>query len=115
MTSPKKAEWEDALYFEVMEEYLMTAELGHLAKDQVAHKEEMRRLFKKLVTFISQTHTDLLTELKERMEYLTHYYRSKYSQDCSRNETHEERSTEMIVKAELMTLIDSLLVTDEKV
>ena len=55
-------EWEDGLMFEVMEDYLMCAEMRHHAKDQVAHMEEMRGHWEKLKSFI----TRLLLSQKEQ-------------------------------------------------
>ena len=54
-------DWEAALPFEVMEDYLRCAELKHLAKDPVAHMEEMRAHWEKLKQFI----TSLLKERDE--------------------------------------------------
>ena len=44
-------EWEEPL-MHIMESYIMTAELGHLAKDQVKHKQELRAYYAELVDFI---------------------------------------------------------------
>jgi hypothetical protein len=48
-------------------------------------------------------------ELRERIEYLTHYCRSKFSQDCSRNETDEEKSTEMVSKEDLIKTLSTII------
>lgn len=45
--------WEERLQFEIMEDYLTVAKMGHFAKDQKAHMEEMRQHYGKLVAFIS--------------------------------------------------------------
>lgn len=55
--------WEEALQFEVMEDYLMHVELRHLAKDPVKHMEESRAHYEKLKTFI----TTLLSEQREEV------------------------------------------------
>lgn len=47
-------EWEEELWIEVMEDYVITAELGHLAKDQKKHKDEMRENFARLIKFFSK-------------------------------------------------------------
>lgn len=36
---------------------------------------------------------------------LTVYYRSKFSQDCSRNETEEEKNTEMLALSDVLSII----------
>jgi hypothetical protein len=38
----------ERLWVEIMEDYLITAEFGHLARDQKAHKTEMREKLHKL-------------------------------------------------------------------
>ena len=42
------------------------------------------------------------------------YFRSKFSRDCSRNETEEEMSTEMVETALVKDFIKGLLTTQEK-
>tara|TARA_R110000868_G_scaffold376320_1_gene641179 strand:+ start:544 stop:789 length:246 start_codon:yes stop_codon:yes gene_type:complete len=54
MTNTLGTTMEERLFAEVMEEYVITAELGHLAKDQKLHKQEMRAHFKELLSFINQ-------------------------------------------------------------
>ena len=53
-----------------------------------------------------------LAEDRERVrgeiETFTVYYRSVYSQDCSRNETEEEKSIEMIKLSDINSLLSSL-------
>lgn len=44
----------------------------------------------------------LVGEIESRLNV---YYRSKFSQDCSRNETTEEKSTEMIVLSDAVAII----------
>jgi hypothetical protein len=51
----------EEIWYEVMENYVMTAELGHLAKDQKAHKDEMRNNFADLIAKI-----DSILEKKEK-------------------------------------------------
>lgn len=51
-TPPHTGEWEAALQFEVMEDYLRHAELLYAAKDKKAAMEEMRQHFDKLINFI---------------------------------------------------------------
>ena len=55
-----------------------------------------------LATLIQQA----ITEERERVKGIiegvgTVYYRSRFSQDCSRNETEEEKNTEMVELAEI--------------
>jgi hypothetical protein len=51
-SQPKEEDWREELMFGIMEDYIMTAELGHLAKDPKKHKEELRSHYKKLESFI---------------------------------------------------------------
>lgn len=53
MTTPNTREWEEPL-MHIMGSYIMTAELGHLAKDQLKHKQELRAYYAELVDFIHQ-------------------------------------------------------------
>lgn len=39
------------------------------------------------------------------VETLTHYYRSKFSSDMSRNETYEERNAQMLLKEDVISII----------
>ena len=60
-------EWEESLWVEVMEDYVITAELGHIAKDQKKHKEEMRAHFANLKSFI---HTEIANARREEREMI---------------------------------------------
>lgn len=46
------SDWEEGLWAEVMEDYVMTAELGHLARDEAKHKEEMRGHWERLKSYV---------------------------------------------------------------
>jgi len=74
------AELDWKLWIEVMEDYLMTAELGHLVKDQKAYKDEMRAKYAKLMDFIRQSHTSLartiLSDLMGNLQKLADDYES---------------------------------------
>ena len=67
--------WEQELKVEVMENYIITAELGHLAKDQAKHKEEMRFHYENLKSFIRQKLTlvreEALREASVGLEKMT--------------------------------------------
>lgn len=41
------------------------------------------------------------------IEWFEHYYRSKFSIDCSRGETEAEKRTEMVTKKDIINLINS--------
>jgi len=57
---------EEKLWIEVMENYVTTAELGHLAKDQKTHKDEMRACFKELVDYqLSELRTYITSKIEE--------------------------------------------------
>lgn len=64
-------EWEEPL-MHIMESYIMTAELGHLVKDQVKHKQELRAYYAELVDFLHQelqkARHDCLLEAIEKIE-----------------------------------------------
>ena len=63
-----KADWEAILHFEIMEDYIITAELGHLAKDQLLHKQEMRGHYEKLKSFVTQTILSERKALKDKIQ-----------------------------------------------
>ena len=56
---------------------------------------------------VSQRENEILREIKNK---ITVYYRSKFSQDCSRNETDEEKNTEMIALSDLTAIINKVIV-----
>lgn len=62
---PNIEEWEEPL-MHIMESYIMTAELGHLAKDQVKHKQELHAYYTDLVDFIHQQLQKAREEERER-------------------------------------------------
>jgi hypothetical protein len=64
----KQEEWVDELWVEVMEDYLITAEFGHLAIDQKKHKDEMRHHLGKLIEFIKILRSKDRDTLIERIE-----------------------------------------------
>jgi len=91
MTSPKKAEWEEEL-----QDLLESAGSGKVVD---------------LKSFISQTHTDLLTELSERVEKMPEYI---YVASGKEEVVPKYKFNVCFTKNDILTLIDSLLVTDEK-
>ena len=53
-----------------------------------------------------QMKKDTENELREKIAgKLTVYYRSKFSADCSRNESEEEKNTEMVALQDVLTLL----------
>lgn len=58
-------DWIAELYFEVMEDYIMTAELGYLAKDQAKHKAELREHWIKLQAFIHKLQQEAFEKGRE--------------------------------------------------
>lgn len=48
-------------------------------------------------------------ELIKKIEYFTVYYRSRFSQDCSRNETKDEKNTEMIKLSDIQDVLSERL------
>ena len=64
-------------------------------------------------TYAKQFISNLIKKERETivndMEILTVYYRSKFSADLSRNETREERATEMIEKNDVIKIIKAKL------
>lgn len=58
----------EELWAEVMEDYVITAELGHLAKDQTKHKEEMRGHFKKLQNWHTSSISSIIKLLIQEEE-----------------------------------------------
>lgn len=59
-------EWEEPL-MHIMESYIMTAELGHLAKDQVKHKQELHAYYAELVDFVHQELQKARAEIRTRV------------------------------------------------
>lgn len=55
--------------------------------------------------FINRFQQELSSLEEEIGGKLTVYYRSKFSQDCSRNETEEEKNTEMIALSDVLEII----------
>jgi len=49
----------------------------------------------------------LYEELRGKVDRLDVYYRSKYSRDCSRGETAQEISTEMVDREALLSLLST--------
>ena len=89
------SDWEESLYIEVMEDYVVTAELGHLAKDQKKHKEEMRAHFANLKSFI-RTHIEnarretLNKAIKSISSLKTEGRPNPYSDERYRNDALDE-------------------------
>ena len=88
MTSPKKAEWEE--------------ELARWCHDEAV----LTKL--KVEQLISQTHTDLLAMLKERVEEISKDISDPYP--FGNGYTYAP----FVPLSDLFTLIDSLLVTDKQ-
>lgn len=59
----------------------------------------------KLKDFINQEISDLKKSIREEIEKVPVYYRSKFSQDCSREETHNEKNTEMIERSLVLEIL----------
>lgn len=57
----------ERLQHEIMEDYIRCAEHRYQVKDPVAHMEEMRGHFDKLVDFITQTHNNALRLVVESL------------------------------------------------
>ena len=73
------SDWEESLYIEVMEDYVITAELGHLAKDQKKHKEKMRAHFANLKSFIRTEIANARGDERARVrERITDYVNKKF-------------------------------------
>lgn len=68
-TLQKEEGWEWPLWVEVMEDYVITAELGHVAKDEKQHKDEMRQHFDKLKSFIRSLLASERQKAKEEAEF----------------------------------------------
>jgi hypothetical protein len=105
MTSPKKAEWRE----DGIEKFLLTPAMARLFNSEGLLMAtgrlggyEGKTVRDELKSLISQTHTDLLTTLKE---WITEH------------ESYDEWGKENphIFANELREHLDSLLVTDEKV
>lgn len=58
---------------------------------------------------LQEVHTQAVEEIKEKINYLPHYYRSIFSRDCSRQETEEEMSTEMIGAKEVQSILKDII------
>jgi hypothetical protein len=106
MISPKKAEWEERFDVWWDSETTMDTFMERCTIDDFL---EMKCEIK---SFISQTHTDLLTTLKERVEkyFIDHVFYS----DAPLVEKVVELEKEKY-RNDILTLIDDLLITDEKV
>lgn len=73
---------DEKLWCKVMEDYVITAELGHLALDQKKHKEELRFHFNKLLSFIqSEIDLALAERDKEIVEIIDGYSISDWSDE----------------------------------
>lgn len=81
-------------------EYLMKAPC-------MIDEADLRSLANSFSELKDQEHKAELEMIRGEIERLTHYYRSKFSPDCSRNETDEEKSTEMITKEDIKHILDS--------
>jgi hypothetical protein len=60
-----REELKEKLWVDVMEDYVVTAELGHFAKDQVIHKAEMRAHLDKLVDWLTTYRAQVLEEVMQ--------------------------------------------------
>lgn len=62
-----RIDWEEELQ-NLMEEYIVTAELGHLAKDVGVHKAELRRYWEELKKFVTTIAEEARREFKSEVE-----------------------------------------------
>jgi len=60
-----------------------------------------------LIESIHQARAEERERIVGEVNRFTVYYRSKFSQDCSRDETEEDKSTEMIELADLLSSLDN--------
>ena len=116
MTSPKKAEWEEEL-----REFAGNLKLqnhvihhGRFPIGETPQEDEAICVYcganaDKIIQFVRQTHTDLLTTLKERVEGISKDISDPYPFD------NGYTYAPFVPLSDILTLIDSLLVTDEKV
>jgi len=93
-----------------MEDYVITAELGHLAKDEKLHKQEMRQHFDRLVEWITSKHTNYLSELREKIKKLEqpkheHGKDCKNYDDCRMFTRHERSYNKALL--DVLTLLDN--------
>ena len=77
------------------------------------HPQDLGEETSKLENILRQALEDTVAEERERVKGVientfTVYFRSIYSQDCSRNETKEDKSTEMIKLSDVIDLLSSL-------
>lgn len=69
---------------------------------------KMKPIWSWIESTISQTRQEVIEEIKKELESRTHYYRSIFSRCCDRNETEEEKSTEMLTKDDVLKLLEDL-------
>lgn len=74
-------------------------------KEKESDREQVDMYFPIIEEMIDLTIKQTEERIEKGIEMLTHYYRSKYSSDCSRGETEEEKSTEMLEKQNIIALI----------
>jgi len=83
-----------------------------LKESDFSHFEEPLYEWTALVNKFSTSIHQAIAEDRERVRAVientfTVYFRSIYSQDCSRNETKEEKSTEMIKLSDVLAILAS--------
>jgi len=76
-------------------------------------KEVADRIGLYAFTSIAQALAEDRERVRGEVNKFTVYYRSKFSRDCSRDETEEEKSTEMIELATLLSSLDKPLTDKE--
>lgn len=109
MTTQKtKEKLREKLWQEVMEDYVVCAELGHLAKDQAKHKAEMRGHLSRLVDFFWNEIQKREGELIKKIEKL---YQDEHPVDCIDGitpvETYGYEETHNRALKQVITLIKS--------
>jgi len=105
MNEHKPEPWEEEFDEEVFEMQIGTqCDPRHLDENKV--KDFIRTL---LATSIAQAKAEERARVRGVIDNtFTVYYRSIYSQDCSRNETKEDKSTEMIKLSDVIAPLSSL-------
>lgn len=90
------------LWVEVMEDYVITAELGHLAKDQKRHKEEMREHFQKLLAWHTQSIKEILEGMRDKVNDMFSVYPDWRIYDSSEDE-------ELISKQDTVNYLEEVI------
>lgn len=96
-------------YYERWQRQINTSYDKLTEKEKQSDREQVDRYWPLILEFVSQAIKDAVEgerkRIKSDLEYLTHYYRSKFSIDCSRGETEEEKTTEMLVEDDVIKIL----------